>query len=65
LAAGRLLPPTGLTFVWNTIRPCDLVTIGVLSSYEAQECIELSLACLEKRSAQVELQFTRSKKSLV
>ncbi len=65
LAAGRILPPTGLTFVWNSIRPCDLVTIGVVSPYEAEECIELSLACLEKRPAEVELQFTRSKKSLV
>ena len=64
LAAGRLLPPTGLTFVWNTIRDCDMVTIGTMSPYEAEEVIELSLACLERRKAEVELQFTRSKKAL-
>lgn len=65
LAAGRLLPPTGLTFSWNTLRDRDMVTIGTLSTYEAEEVIELSLACLERRDAAVELQFTRSKLSLV
>lgn len=64
LAAGRLLPVTGLTFVWNTIRDCDMVTVGTMSAYEAEEVIEISLACLEQRGAQVELQSTRSKKGL-
>jgi hypothetical protein len=64
LAAGRLMPPTGLAFVWNTIRDCDMVTIGTMSRYEAEEVIELSLACLERRKAGVDLQFTRSKKAL-
>ncbi len=65
LAAGRLLPPTGLAFVWNTIRDCDMVTIGTMSTYEAEEDIELSLAMLERRKADVELQATRSKRSLM
>jgi len=65
LAAGRLLPPTGLAFVWNTIRDCDMVTIGTMSTYEAEEVIEISLACLEGRKAEVELQYTRSKAGLV
>jgi hypothetical protein len=65
LAAGRLLPPTGLAFVWNTIRDCDMVTIGTMSRYEAEEVIELSLACLEHRRADVDLQSTRSKRTLV
>ena len=64
LAAGRLLPPTGLAFVWNTIRDCDMVTIGTMCTYEAEEDIEISLACLERRKAEVELQFTRSKRTL-
>jgi len=64
LAAGRLLPPTGLAFVWNTIRDCDMVTVGTMSAYEAEEDIELSLACLERRRAEVVLQRTRSKQSL-
>jgi hypothetical protein len=65
LAAGRLLPHVGLTFVWNTIRDCDMVTIGTMSTYEAEEVIEISLACLEHRKADVELQYTRSKAGLV
>lgn len=64
LGAGRILPPTGLSFVWNTIRDCDMVTIGTMSTYEAEEDIELSLACLERRKAEVKLQVTRSKKTL-
>ena len=65
LAAGRLLPPTGLSFVWNTLRDSDLVTIGTFTRCEAEEVIELSLACLERRKAEIELQFTRSKQSVV
>jgi len=64
LAAGRLLPVTGLTFAWNTLRACDMVTIGVLNPYEAAEAIEISLSCLERRDAEIDLQFTRSKLSL-
>jgi hypothetical protein len=64
LGVNRLLPPTGLSFVWNTIRDCDMVTIGTMSTYEAEEDIELSLAILERRKADVELQYTRSKQSI-
>jgi hypothetical protein len=46
LAAGRL-PPIGLAFVWNTLRDCNMVTIGTLSPYEAAEAIELSLSFLD------------------
>ena len=65
LAAGKLHPVTGLTYVWNTLRECDMVTIGTLSSYEAEEVLEISRACLEHRAPNLELQFTRSKKGLV
>lgn len=65
LAAGRLLPPTGLTFVWNTLRDCDMVTIGTMTTYEAEEVIEISRACLENRKSEVSLQYTRSKSALV
>ncbi len=65
LAAGRLLPPTGLAFVWSTLSDKDMVTIGTMSTYEAEEVIELSLSLLEKRSSEVKLQYTRSKAGLV
>ena len=65
LAAGRLLPPVGLAFVWNTIRDQDLVTIGTTTPDEAREVIELSLAFLDRRLPDNELQTTRSKKALL
>lgn len=64
LAAGRILPPVGFAFVWNTIRDCDMVTIGTTTPDEAREAVEISLAMLEKRIPDVELQRTRSKKTL-
>ena len=60
----RLLPPTGLSFVWNTIRPCDMVTVGTMTPDEAAECIDLSLAILEHRKSDLALQETRSKGSV-
>ena len=64
LAAGRLLPVAGLGFVWNTIRDCDMVTIGTTTPDEAKEVIEISLDLLDRRIPSHELQKTRSKKSL-
>jgi len=64
LAAGRLLPPVGLAFVWNTIRDQDMVTIGTTTPDEAKEAVELSLSFLERRIPTIELQKTRSKKGL-
>lgn len=64
LAAGRLIPPVGLAFVWNTIRPCDMVAIGTTTPDEAREVIDLSLDFLERRLPEHELQRTRSKRLL-
>jgi hypothetical protein len=49
MAAGRASPFVGLTFAWHTIRPCDMVTVGVFTPEEAAEDIEISLAALENR----------------
>jgi len=48
MAAGRVSPFVGLTFVWNTIRPCDMVTVGCLTPQEAAEDIDISMAILER-----------------
>lgn len=64
LAAGRLLPPVGLAFVWSTIRDQDMVTIGTTTPDEAREIVHLSLELLARRVPEQELQMTRSKKSL-
>ena len=64
LASGHLRPLQGLTFVWNTIRPQDMVTVGTYSPREAAEVIELSLNILERIPSAVQLQETRSKASV-
>jgi len=64
MASGQLRPFQGLTFVWNTIRDQDMVTVGTMTPREAEECIELSLGILERRTGQIELQETRSKGTL-
>jgi hypothetical protein len=64
LASGRLMPYVGLPFVWATLRDCDLVSVGALTPEEAKEDIEISLAALERRPAERELQVTRSKQLL-
>jgi len=63
-AAGQVRPFQGLTFSWNAIRDIDMVTVGTMSVREAQECIDLSLAILDKRAGAVKLQETRSKQSV-
>ena len=64
MAAGQLRPFQGLTFVWNTIRPQDMVTVGTMTPKEAAEVIEISMSILDKRQAEVTLQETRSKASV-
>ena len=64
LAAGRLMPVVGLGYVWNTIRDCDMVTIGTTTVDEAKEVIDLSLDFLNHRLPNYKLQETRSKSSL-
>ena len=49
MAAGRCTPYVGLTFSWNAIRDCDMVTVGAGSVAEAEEDIEISFAALEHR----------------
>lgn len=65
LGAGRIMPPTGLSFVYNTIKPVDIVAIGMMSLEEAQEDIDLARKILEGQVAQGELQTTRSKAVLM
>lgn len=61
LAAGRILPPTGLTFSFSTIKPIDTVCIGLMSVHEAAESIHIARALLTGGDPDVELAVTRSK----
>ncbi len=49
MAAGRVSPFVGLSFSWATLRPIDMVTVGVISPEEACEDVEISRAALEAR----------------
>lgn len=64
MAAGQIRPFQAFNFVWNTIRDCDMVTVGTMTPDEAKELIELSLSILDRRSSDLELQETRSKASI-
>ena len=65
LGAGRILPPTGLNFVYGSVKPIDTVCIGVLSPQELEEDVKIALAIMENQESEVELQYTRSKQALV
>jgi hypothetical protein len=64
LGAGRVMPPTGLGFVYANVKPSDTVVIGMASIHEACDDIEIARACIERRDAEIELQYTRSKTTL-
>jgi hypothetical protein len=49
MAAGRVTPFVGFNFVWNTIRECDMVTVGCFTEAEVREDIEISRAAIERR----------------
>ncbi|NLJ68545.1 MAG: hypothetical protein GX341_04410 [Firmicutes bacterium] len=61
MAAGRVTPFVGLTFVWNTIRDQDMVTVGTMTPAEAAEVIELSTAILERRKPDIGVRSSPSK----
>lgn len=64
MAAGRLQPLVGMSFVWATIREQDMVCVGTMTPDEARELIELSLSQLDRRPSASQLQRTRSKDSI-
>jgi hypothetical protein len=53
MAAGRCTPFVGLNFSWNTLRDCDMVTVGCFTPEEVKEDIELSRAILERRNPEI------------
>ena len=49
MAAGRVSPFVGLTFVYATIRPTDTVAVGCFTPNEVIEDIEIAMAAIERR----------------
>lgn len=64
LAAGRLTPAPGLTFVYERIKPIDTVAIGVLSADELREDAELAADLMAGRPNTGALSFQRSKQHI-
>lgn len=65
MAAGRTTPYVGLTFNWNAIRDCDMITVGASSAAEALEDIEISLAALERRYPDLAARSSPVKQSIL
>jgi len=64
LGAGRVLPPTGLRFVYGTVKPIDTVCIGTMSPEEVDEDVQIALEAITGHAADVQLQYSRSKDML-
>ena len=65
MAAGRCTPYVGLNFAFNTIRECDMVTIGAATALEAEEDIEISLAAIERRFPNIGARSSPVKQSIL
>ncbi len=65
MAAGRCTPFVGLNFSWNTLRDCDMVTVGCFTEDEVREDIEISRAALERRLPYMEKRSSPNKKQAV
>jgi hypothetical protein len=64
LGAGRIMPPTGLQFVYHNCKPTDTVAIGLMSPEEVEEDLKIVRQILEQSEEQIALQETRSKAGL-
>jgi len=62
MAAGRVTPYIGLTFNWNALRECDMITLGAQSACEVHEDVEISFAAFEKRYPNLERRASPNKK---
>jgi hypothetical protein len=65
MAAGRTTPYVGLTFNWNVLRPCDMITVGCINEHEVHEDVEISLAALEKRLPNLAGRASPAKQSII
>jgi hypothetical protein len=61
LAAGRVMPPTGIPFVYNNIKDNDILAIGFLNPGEVDEDVAIGLGAITAAAVQRELTSSRSK----
>ena len=65
LAAGRVLPPTGLKWTYDNCKPVDAVVCGFMSVEEVNEDVDIVLEILTGQKRKEKLQVTRSKRSVM
>ena len=65
LAAGRVLPPTGIKWTFDNCKPNDAVACGFMSVEEVNEDVDIALEVLTGTTREGELQVTRSKRSIM
>lgn len=65
MAAGRCTPYVGLTFNFNALRDCDMVTVGAGSELEVLEDIEIARAALEHRFPDLSARSSPVKQSIL
>jgi len=61
LAAGRVLPPTGLNFCYSTIKPIDTVCVGMFSVEEVEEDVNLARSIISGAEARLQRTFSSGK----
>ncbi|HJN14173.1 MAG TPA: hypothetical protein QGH10_01720 [Armatimonadota bacterium] len=61
LAAGRITPIPGFTFVYQRIKPIDTVAVGVLCPEELEEDVNLAASLMTGEEGGVALSTSRSK----
>jgi len=64
LAAGRVMPPSGLGFVLTNIKPTDVVVMGFTSVHEVEENMTIVDQVLAGMQTEVPLSEARSKAAL-
>ena len=64
MAAGRTTPYIGLNFAYNTLRDCDMVTVGAYDAREAAEDVEIGLAAIDRRYPAIKMRSSTSKQAL-
>lgn len=65
MAAGRVTPFVGLNFAYNTLRDCDMVTVGCFTPQEAHEDVEYAMAALERRKPDLEGRSSPNKTAIM
>jgi hypothetical protein len=66
LAAGRIMPHVGFSFVYNSIKTNDAVCVGTMNTFEAEADIQLAREIIAQGTARTQdLTFSRSKSALM